>query len=248
MERIAYLFDIDGVLTKPRQKMTDEFDEEFSKWIKEKQQIGHYVFLVSGSDLEKIQEQVLDMTYNFVDGIFCCMANEFYADGKQIYKNRIDIPCEMFDWLAKQVVNSEYLYPNRSHFPKYFEHRNGMLNFSICGRNCSGNERETYSKWDNDTRERQRIVYEFNQIFGDKYEAFLGGQISIDICEKGQDKSQAVKWLLDNERVNKFVFVGDKCLKSGNDYSICKEIEKHNGRWHQVDYGFQETLKLLKKL
>ena len=52
MEKI-YIFDVDGTLTPSRRKMTEDFEEFFSKWSKE-----NTFYLVSGSNLEKIREQV----------------------------------------------------------------------------------------------------------------------------------------------------------------------------------------------
>lgn len=45
-----YIFDMDGTLTPSRREMTPDFEQFFSKWANE-----HIFFLVSGSNLEKIQ-------------------------------------------------------------------------------------------------------------------------------------------------------------------------------------------------
>ena len=52
-ESKIYLFDVDGTLTPPRQKMTEDFYQFFDRWVCDK-----VVYLVSGSDYKKIQEQV----------------------------------------------------------------------------------------------------------------------------------------------------------------------------------------------
>ena len=46
---------MDGTLTPSRREMTPDFEKFFSQWAKE-----HIFFLVSGSNLEKIKEQVLN--------------------------------------------------------------------------------------------------------------------------------------------------------------------------------------------
>ena len=48
-----YIFDMDGTLTPSRREMTPDFEEFFSMWAN-----THTFFLVSGSNLEKIKEQV----------------------------------------------------------------------------------------------------------------------------------------------------------------------------------------------
>ena len=52
MDKI-FIFDVDGTLTPSRQKMTKEFKEFFSKWTEE-----NLFYLVTGSDLPKLQEQM----------------------------------------------------------------------------------------------------------------------------------------------------------------------------------------------
>ena len=51
--KINYLFDIDGTLTPPRSKMTSEFSFFFLNWM-----TGRNIYLVTGSDREKIIQQV----------------------------------------------------------------------------------------------------------------------------------------------------------------------------------------------
>jgi phosphomannomutase len=56
-----------------------------------------------------------------------------------------------------------------------------------------------------------------------RLEASIGGQISIDIHPKGQDKSQILKDL-----EGPIMFFGDKCEPGGNDYPIVEKIkDKH---------------------
>ena len=50
MPNKCFLFDVDGTLTEPRQRMTEEFALFFSDWME-----GKDVFLVSGSDFPKIK-------------------------------------------------------------------------------------------------------------------------------------------------------------------------------------------------
>ena len=49
----VFIFDVDGTLTPSRRKMTKDFEKFFSKWAEE-----NTFYLVSGSDLEKMKEQV----------------------------------------------------------------------------------------------------------------------------------------------------------------------------------------------
>ena len=53
MNNSCFIFDVDGTLTDARQPMDAEFETFFKSWMQDKN-----VYLVSGSDLEKIEEQV----------------------------------------------------------------------------------------------------------------------------------------------------------------------------------------------
>ena len=51
-----YIFDVDGTLTPSRRRMTEDFEQFFSKWAQK-----NIFYLVSGSNLEKIKEQAPDI-------------------------------------------------------------------------------------------------------------------------------------------------------------------------------------------
>ena len=62
IERRVFIFDVDGTLTPSRQKMTEEFKEFFLKWSK-----GKKYYLVSGSNIEKMDEQIAEDLEAYVD-------------------------------------------------------------------------------------------------------------------------------------------------------------------------------------
>ena len=72
-----YLFDIDGTLTEPRQKMSDNHVLAFLSWMTNKN-----VYLVTGSDYPKVKEQLPDSVVRKCNGVFCSMANQFIQSGK----------------------------------------------------------------------------------------------------------------------------------------------------------------------
>ena len=59
-----YIFDMDGTLTPSRREMTPDFEEFYSRWAKH-----HTFFLVSGSNLEKIKEQVPQYILDMSEGV-----------------------------------------------------------------------------------------------------------------------------------------------------------------------------------
>ncbi len=226
----SFLFDVDGTLTEPRQPMDFEFADWFKSWAAK-----HDIYLISGSDLFKIREQIPARVLNRCKGVFSCMGNEFWVDDKKMYGNELEIPEEVESFLESKIANSHFEYRK----PPHFEYRTGMLNFSVVGRGASRALRRYYREWDEMKRERIKIAKEFNKLFNKKYniEALVGGEISLDIQQIGKDKGQIIDYL-DYEN---YVFFGDKCSPNGNDFSLYKRLEE---KWHVRDY--KETFSILK--
>ena len=229
-----FLFDIDGTLTEPRQAMTPAFESWFYNWMQ-----GKKVYFVTGSDLKKVNEQLSERIIKSAAGIFCSMANEFYINEELQYSNKLDIPQEAISFLRAQLYQSSYS-PKRNN---NFEYRTGMLNFSIAGRDSTVEEREKYYIYDLKNKERKNIAEFINKNYGNKLEARIGGQISIDIQNKGNNKSQASKWIRKNLG-GQILFFGDKTKPNGNDYDVVKDIID-NGDGMVYDIENPQQLKLI---
>ncbi|WP_371803527.1 HAD hydrolase family protein [Candidatus Lokiarchaeum ossiferum] len=224
-----YVFDIDGTLTPSRLKIDPVFETFFLDWIKDKN-----VYLVTGSDYPKSVEQVGQNICESVNACYNTAGNIQYVKGKEVYRNEWHAPPELIDLLSKFLKESEY--PIRA--GNHMEHRVGMLNFSIVGRNCTQKQRLDYNKYDNEKGEREN----FCKIIMEKFpsiEATVGGQISIDIYEKGKNKAQIIKLIQ-----GPIHFFGDKTQKGGNDYAIASQLLSPPHKVSQVE-NWQETQKLL---
>lgn len=235
-----FLFDIDGTLTQPRKSMSPEDAMQFVSWIQSKERD---VYIVSGSDRGKALKQLPSSVLSRCTGLFCCMGNEFWDNEKDlVYRKNWNTPRHLIDELNQIVLDSEYDTRTGNHI----EHRPGMINFSTVGRNASRKERDDYGVWDAEHGERKKI----SDYLRKKYKNLdvnIGGQISIDINPKGNNKSLAVKWLRKNRGNPEFVFFGDKCYKGGNDYDIVEDITMAaDGYFFQVDSP-KETLDILHK-
>ena len=226
----CFLFDVDGTLTEPRQRMTEEFALFFSDWME-----GKDVFLVSGSDLLKIKEQVPAPIIDKCQGIFACMGNELWKKDENIYRNNLLLPQEVKTWLDEKVKDSNF----EQKRPPHFEYRAGMVNFSVVGRGASTALRQYYYEWNEGVKERENIAEGFNKEFNKKYnlEALVGGQISLDIQQIGKDKGQ----IIDHLDYEEHVFFGDKCDRGGNDHSL---YERATEKWKVANH--EHTLRLLK--
>ena len=235
--KICYIFDVDGTLTRPRQKMDSLFANEFIAWSQNKQ-----CFVATGSDYNKTKEQVPWDVLDRFQNIFCCMGNEVRGEhGKILKKSNFIIPDALEVDLAEILEKSKYPIKTGNHL----EFRTGMVNFSVVGRNASKNQRDEYNHWDFQNRERESIVKFINKNYP-TLEASIGGSISVDVIEVGADKGQIIHYL-ENAGASKIVFVGDKCIPGGNDWGIIRELEKSNlaFEWYQVR-GPEETLSLIR--
>jgi len=234
MEGLTYLFDVDGTLTAPMKTMNAADTAKFLSWID-----GKRAFIVAGSDLEKVQRQIPQSVLDQVEGIFCSSGNELWISGELIYKSDWTPSADFLSYLA-QLQKSSHFTPKGKNFR---EKRTGMVNFSIVGREAVPELREIYYEWDKKNKDREQLALTIKLDYPD-LDACIGGQISIDIYPKGQDKSQASKWVRKTLK-SKMVFFGDKCADGGNDYSIANDIIiSGDGTYHKVESP-EQTIKLL---
>lgn len=232
LESMNFVFDIDGTLTPSRQKIDSKFEIFFIEWIKNKM-----VYLVSGSDYPKSQEQVGDYILNHVTGCFSTAGNVFYIQGKEVYRN---------EWIATEKLRNFLTnIMNQSPYPvragNHLEQRIGMINFSIVGRNCTHEQRKEYFKYDLKVKEREKICELIVKNFPE-LEASIGGEISIDIYPIGKNKAQII-----NHIAGPIHFFGDRTEEKGNDYVIAYALRNPPHIVTQVK-DWQQTWEILKKI
>lgn len=211
----VFVFDVDGTLTPSRLKMNEDFKSFFSNWMKDKP-----VIFLTGSDKEKTIEQIgEDLWINSHVSMQSC-GNQIFQNGIEIYRSQWEPSQELIDYLEILLEDSQY----KSRYGNHIEKRIGLLNFCIPGRNCSQTVRESYYLWDSLTQERMKFADLIMKKFPD-LEASVGGQISIDIHQKGSNKSQAKKWIINEFGPDTTIhFFGDKTEKGGNDYDLAKML------------------------
>ena len=209
-----FIFDVDGTLTPSRGKIDLKFKEFFNEFC-----CNNQVFLVTGSDKPKTVEQIGEDTYNMCYTVYNCNGNDVWQSKKHIRTNEWILPGAAHDWLSEQLTDSKF--PIRSGL--HFEHRPGMVNFSIVGRNATKEQRAEYVVWDNENIERVWIADKFNLRFPE-LEAKVGGETGIDISPKGFDKSQIIK---DFDKEDVLWFFGDAMHEGGNDYPLAQVVHHH---------------------
>ena len=225
----VYIFDVDGTLTPSRRSMTNDFERFFFKWANK-----NIFYLVSGSDLNKIKEQVPDFILGLAEGVFTCGGNKFYINDSLIYENNFEPSKRLIKYLELELKYSPY----KTQVGNHIENRGAMVNFSIVGRDCTLEQRLDYFEYDKKTKERQKIA-NIIKSKADGIDAVIGGQISIDIAPKGNDKSQIFEHIEKRENFycpDEYIFIGDRTQEGGNDYPLAKLMEKTpNCKFHQVE-------------
>lgn len=232
---VNYIFDIDGTLTPSRSTI----DKEFGSWFYNFCKLNN-VFLVTGSDKPKTIEQIGLEIYNSCKRVYNCSGNDVYLGYKNLYRSKWKLPTEAIKFLEDQLSIADY----SERYGNHIEHRFGLCNFSVVGRNANKSQRKKYVEYDHVSNERHIIAKAFNERFKG-LDANVAGDIGIDITLRGCDKSQI---LLDfNHNSAPIYFYGDKCQEGGNDYTISKAIEKRqdSSLVYEVK-DWKETWQLLK--
>ena len=242
-----FIFDVDGTLTPSRLPMTKEFKEFFEQWV-----IKNTFYLVTGSDLPKLQEQMNSLEIH-ADGIFTCCGNQYWQSDPAvhpkhcdlIYDNKFKMTNKLKNALEVMLISSQY----EHRYGNHIEDRESMVNFSVVGRNCTQEQREEYYEWDKENGERKKMSTFLKHKFPD-LDAVIGGQISIDIYPKGNDKSQILD-IIEQERLvkpNEYIFIGDGINNKGNDWPLAKLMnKKDNCSTFQTD-GWEHTMQILENI
>ncbi|KAJ2665177.1 Phosphomannomutase 1 [Coemansia sp. RSA 1200] len=211
------LFDVDGTLTPARLTITESMKKTLSD-LRKKCVIG----FVGGSDLAKQKEQLGKDALDMFD--FC-----FSENGLTAFRKGHELPKNSFikymgeDRYAK-LVNFCLRYIADLELPQkrgtFIEFRQGMINVSPIGRNCSHEERMNYERFDLEHKIREKFVVALQNEFSDMGLKFsIGGQISFDVFPEGWDKTYCLRHI-EKEGFTKIHFFGDKTFKGGNDWEI----------------------------
>jgi len=208
-----FVFDVDGTLTPSRGKI----DKDFAAWF-ENFASHNSCYLVTGSDKMKTVEQVGLSIYNLAVRVYNCNGNDVWEQDTNIHQNEWILEETPHTFLAQCLTESEF--PLRT--GQHFEHRPGMVNFSVVGRGADKEQRAQYVRYDTKKAERYKIAHSFNIMFP-YLEAKVGGETGIDISPKGFDKSQIVNDFDSNDTL---IFFGDAMQLGGNDQPLANANKK----------------------
>jgi phosphomannomutase len=233
-----FIFDIDGTLTPSRGTIDPEFFDFFREF-----QENHLTYYATGSDRPKTLEQMTDLS-RFVLG-FNCLGNQVFSGEKCVWQNNWVLSPEIINFLDKMLEH----HPWEDKTGNHVEHRVGLINFSIVGRNSNLEQRRQYFEYDSllgeDKWSRAWICRQINDEFFGQVEAQVGGQTGIDLTCPGCDKKQILeKWF---DKQDEIIFFGDQCQIGGNDHSMYQAVTSRKwGTAHWVS-DWKDTWRFLKK-
>ncbi|XP_068631706.1 phosphomannomutase [Battus philenor] len=216
---LLYLFDVDGTLTKPRQRISADLQNFLLHKVKPRVKVG----LVSGSDYTKIVEQVGgEEIANEFDYVFCENGVVQYRQGRLVSSE--SILTYIGEQTLQKVINFALGYMSKLELPakrgNFVEFRSSMINICPVGRSCSQAERDQFSAYDIEHKVRAQFVEALQREFKDSKLSFaLGGQISVDVFPTGWDKTYCLNHIA-GEDLSEIHFFGDKTFLGGNDYEI----------------------------
>ena len=215
MDKVKYIFDVDGTLTPSRQKIDSEFLNFLLNFAKQND-----VYLVTGSDRPKTIEQIGKELYFACQRVYNCSGSDVYEKDILIYRDEWTLPSDAEEFLIDELHHSKFPVRTGNHI----ERRPGGVNFSVLGRGSEVivEERQEYVKWDINTDERKNIAERFKKRFPE-IGCQVGGQTGLDISPIGCDKSQILR---DFKPIDLIYFFGDKLKEGENDYPLGHAIEQ----------------------
>jgi len=235
------LFDIDGTLTKPVNEIEKSMIDTLNKASK-----YFDLAIVGGSDRAKQIKQLNEAIHVF-DYAFSENGTVVYDKTHQIiHKNSIS----KFwgEEKLKKVINFILHYVADLDVPikrgTFIEYRNGLINASPIGRNCTQEERDVFDAYNKEHKIMPKMAEDIRNAFKDEgLFISIGGQISMDIFPVGWDKRYCLQFITD--KYEDIHFFGDKCFVGGNDYEIFHDPRVQG---HDVIQGPNKTIEVINEL
>ncbi len=210
-----YIFDVDGTLAPSGEPMKDDVARAFYQFT-----MQYQTYIATGNKLQKLCELIPRAILNKTKGIFTCSGSQFHTRGIQVYSKRhrfppiLDVACEAF------VDQSSFVHKSGRHL----EHRVGVLNVSMAGSKATKEQRLAYVQWDKLHHERDQFIHMINNSKL-RYEAFYGGDVSVDIMPSGWDKSSIAIDVMRRHPATKIAFIGNQMGLNGNDRPLAVKLK-----------------------
>lgn len=230
---MIYIFDVDGVLTDTGYNIDSDFEKWFVSYFHDKRYL-----LATGSTLERTREQIGDRIVDNALIVANCMGNSIMQEGRTVTLNEFAFTLEEETFLNMKMKQSQFPLRTGEHIVT----RPGSVNYSVVGRNATNEQREQYKQFDAEHQERLAIAKQFKRKFP-RFDVFIGGDISIDICLRGANKGQVFDLItpfLDGK--TRIAFFGDKFGDYGIDQPLANKLHSENGgTTFKIKNGYHET-------
>ena len=270
--KTALLFDIDSTLTPPRLPITEPMVAVLRRL-----EVPFHV--AAGSHMALLEKQFFEPLFEYgfrgqFDAFISNGAMHYHCDfsnGPQvreidvfdIHRHLGDQAYEfVLDTLAQTSRLPQFRLPDHLKiFGETIANRISMVNFSPIGRVKIETpevreNRKNFVRFDEATHYRRNILRHFDDVFSDlmagkDLRITLGGQTSFDIGILNQDKSKAVRVLLETG-IERLIFIGDALFDGGNDAVIREYIDalpphpNRKAEYRQVA-SFEETMAFIKQ-
>lgn len=228
--KYLFLFDVDGTLTIPCDKITNTMLTKL-EYLSSSRNID--IGFVGGSNLDKQKYQIGEENFHLFKWRFSENGLIAFKDTEVI--NESSFKDFMGEHHFMKFINIVLKNLSNVEIPKkrgtFIEFRNGMLNVSPIGRACSRAERREFEEYDKQNNIRKILIENIKKdwknycYFDDttfheleNINFSIGGQISFDVFPKGWDKTYCLKFV--EHEYDEIHFFGDKTNEGGNDYEI----------------------------
>lgn len=232
-----FIFDVDGTLIPPNEPIDTQFMHWMEKWL-----CNHETYLCTNNTYQNLLPRLGNRFISSCKALFTSGGCSIWMNGKEAVTSNWRPGPDLVSLLSEVLKTSEFKIRSGPNI----EYRTGLISFSIIGKGASKEDRQRYVLWDKTSKERRKIIEKINEKFPSLY-AVSAGETSIDVCERGKDKSQILKYFNQGETLN---FIANETHSLGNDKSLAQAMYKnYKGRYnvHTVA-NWQETFEYLKKI
>jgi phosphomannomutase len=246
----AVIFDLDGTLAESKQVLSLEMGEALEKLLS-KVPVG----VMSGADFPQYEKQFLPFLpkdanfYNlflFPTSSAECREYRVNGGGRSQWVAAYDYlftktEKDRIIGAIKEVDERLGFTKDWDNYGEKIEDRGEQITWSALGQDAPLEEKE---KWDPDHNKREVMRAELLKLIPE-YDISIGGATSIDILNKGINKTSGIKWLETKLGANasEMLYVGDALFEGGNDSVVTK-----TGIQTKQVSGPQETKKIIEDL
>lgn len=233
----TFIFDVDGTLALPNQPIESQFMRWFEHWMLKKE-----VFLCTNNTYENILPRLGRRIVENCKAVFTCGGNSIWINNKEAVMSNWRPSYELTSFLESLLKQSEY----KTRSGPNIEYRVGMISFSLVGKMATEEDINRYKQWDKLTREKKKFIESIKKSFPNLSVCY-GSDTSIDICEKGKDKSQILQYFNTSKNVNVIL---NSVMQHGNDKTLYEGMSLNKNKVYNVHvcYTPEETQNYLRSL